>query len=308
MKFFLLTFILSASILLAQNKTLQNIAPNDIGIQFPKEIPQAGELNWQEAVPGLQVAHLNVIFHKNPVDRILLAKVDPDKFKLSVQCSPNPNMKYLSEWQKEFNAVVVINGSFYTRETAKTAYGEPDVPMIINGKRKGPVNYWSRHGAFLFEPMDQSKPKVKVLDYQPKAKVEFEKEGYAQGTVSFPTLVDFNGKTRAPFSPKKRATRSFIALDKDGKIVLGNTQGGFFSLHRLGRFLSSVKELKIAYALNLDGGPPANMLVKAGKIFYEQYGVWETQSTKDGQEIFYFTDKNFSRWQNPVVIVVSQKQ
>lgn len=308
MKFFITLLILSATILLAQNKMLQNIAPNDIGIQFPKEIPQAGALNWKVALPGLQAAHLDVIFHKKFVDRILLAKVDPGRFKLSVHCSPNPNMKYLSEWQKELKAVVVINGSFFTRETAKTKYGEPDVPVIINGKRRGPANYWSRHGAFLFEPLDSSKPKIKVIDYNQKARVAFEKEGYTQGTVSFPTLVDFNGKTRAPFSPKKRASRSFIALDRDGNIILGNTQGGFFSLHRLGQFLSSLKELKIAYALNLDGGPPANMLIKACKIFYEQYGAWETQSTKEGQEIFYFTDKNFSRWPNPVVIVVRQRR
>lgn len=306
LKLFIIVFFISSCVL-SQTQDIQHIEPNDIGIQFPDEIPIAGELNWKPAIPGLQVALLDVMFHEILVDRILLARTDPAKFKISVHCAPHPNMKYLHEWRNELNANVVINGSFYTRETNATAYGEPDVPMLINRKVMGKKNYWSRHAAFLLGPLNESDPLVKVVDYQPKAKVEFEKEMYTDGTISFPTLVDFDGNTRAPRSPKKRATRSFIALDKNQYLILGNTQGGFFSLIRLGKFLASVKELNIAYALNLDGGPPANMLIDTGDIFYEQYGVWETSPDDNDNEIFSWNDNNFTKWKNPIVIAITKR-
>ena len=89
-------------------------------------------------------------------------------------------------------------------------------------------------------------------------------------------------------------------------IILGNTQGGFFSLRRLGMFLKSLEEPDFVYVLNLDGGPPACLAVKAGALEYVQYGIWESNDSS-GQEVLYWNDVNFTKWKIPIVISVKQR-
>src|SRR3989338_11218547 len=107
--------------------------------------------------------------------------------------------------------------------------------------------------------------------------VNMQQLGYKEGILNYPCLLhpDKNHVGQYLLRPQRRANRTFICLDREGKVILGTTENGFFDLGRLCRFLDSVTELNLEYALNMDGGPPACMTIKAGDFEYTHYGSWE---------------------------------
>ena len=278
------------------------IKPSDIGIQFPDEIPKAGQFQWEEHLPGFYTTLVNVEFHDQLVDRIMFLRIDPERYSFAVHC--NTDLLFIDDWLDTLDAIAAVNGSYYQRQPN---YGEPYMPMLIDGERRGANPYKSSHGAFLFEPVHPDSTRVKVIDYKGGRVADIENQGYKGGTASYPTLVDFEGIVRAKKNPKWRASRSFIGLDESGYLILGNTQGGFFSLHRLGIFLRSLEDPKFTYALNLDGGPPACMGVKAGSFEYLQFGIWESNDAS-GEEVLYWNDKNYKEWAIPIVISVRKRE
>ncbi|MBI2653626.1 phosphodiester glycosidase family protein [Candidatus Woesearchaeota archaeon] len=280
------------------------IKPGDVGIKFPNDIPQHGPLEWTEPLPGFLESTVEVIFHGMFYDSIKVLKIDPRKFKFGVH--NNLQLMTIEAWRESLDALAVINGSYYS----SNPYGEPSIPLLENGTYKGPKRYVSNSGMFIAEPKKGDKPKATFIDFGTKPgsiTSEYLKQiGYLEAVVSYPVLLDSVGNVRVKNNPAWRATRTFIGMDKNGYIILGNTKGGFFSLHRLGHFLKSVRELNLGYVLNLDGGPPACMDVKAGKFRYTNYGAWETNDAS-GEEKLYWNDKNASRWKIPNVISVKPR-
>ena len=57
--------------------------------------------------------------------------------------------------------------------------------------------------------------------------------------VSYPLLLDEAGEVRAPATREWLASRTFIALDGEGRVVVGTTRSGFFTLRRLGEYLKA---------------------------------------------------------------------
>ena len=76
------------------------------------------------------------------VDRILLARIDPARYTFQVWNRPSGDRDSL-DWMRELGAVLVINGSYFTR------YGTPATPLISDRALSGPADYDARHGAFV---------------------------------------------------------------------------------------------------------------------------------------------------------------
>ena len=72
------------------------------------------------------------------------------------------------------------------------------------------------------------------------------------------------------------ANRSFIAQDRQGRIIIGTTRDAFFTLARLASFLRDAP-LEIEIALNLDGGPVASQAISLNGYKRTTYGQWELQ-------------------------------
>jgi len=58
------------------------IQPNDIGIQFPDEIPKYKKVIWSEPLSGFYETKVDVLFHGILVDRIQILRVDPPAYYL----------------------------------------------------------------------------------------------------------------------------------------------------------------------------------------------------------------------------------
>jgi hypothetical protein len=205
-----------------------------------------GPVDWVTRAPGLETADLDIWLHREPVDSIALVRLDPARFAMSVHWDGDAT-RTAEDWQRELGAVVVINGSYFEPD------GTPSTPLRINNQLLGPRDYISAHGALVIGD------RIDVLDLRGR-EVASALAPYRDAMVSYPLLVAPDGTTRATGHDDWFANRNFIGLDRDGRIVIGTTRTGFFSLPRLGDLLVH-SSLDLRIALNLDGGPIASQLV-----------------------------------------------
>ena len=94
--------------------------------------------------------------------------------------------------------------------------------------------------------------------------------------VSYPLLLAEDGTSRAPKGTGWLANRSFLGEDRQGRMIVGTTVGGYFSLARLAAFLK-IAPLDLKLALNLDGGPVACQGISLAGFERRQCGKWEIQ-------------------------------
>lgn len=210
-----------------------------------------GPLTWSAPAPGFEVAELPILAGGAEVDKLLVARIDPARFKFEVHAAPDA-ARELGDWMKVTGAVLIINGSYFARD------GQPATPVVSRGQPMGPKAYGTKHGAFV---VGAGGPQVFDLG---KRRWQEAFKGATEAMVSFPMLIGTDGKSRAQNSdPMRLANRSFIGQDANARIIVGTTKTGSFSLDRFATFLAG-SGLGLTRALNLDGGPPACQAIKIG--------------------------------------------
>jgi hypothetical protein len=278
--------------------TWQTVTANSLGLspsmrlalEDPVPAAKAGPVTWRELAPGFDVAEMPVIAAGAEVDRMLLARVDPARFRVEVRNGAAGD-KGLDDWMAELGAVLVINGSYYTRR------GAPDTPLLSAGVALGPTDYDGKHGAFV-----ATDSTVQIRDLATESwTAAF--AGAHDAMVSYPLLLAADGSNRARADHRWLANRSFVGQDRAGRIILGTTTDALFSLDRLGPFLRDAP-LDLAMALNLDGGPVACQGIALGAYRRLFCGRWETQTTGDNIRLLGW---RFGSWALPVVLAVAPK-
>ena len=299
------------------NGELPEIQSRDTAIKYPYEIPEAGLINWKQIDTGLEFTLIDVLFQNKLVDRIAITRIDPNKYSLETYNDydrfitkngkrvAHYGRKTIEEWQNLLGSNVIINGSYYKTEP----YGKALAQMLENGERKGETLY-STGGTLLFEPKNENDLIVKVVDHL-NGKQNLENYNYLFGTNSYPALYDTEGNSRSKKSYYKwRATRTILGVDNDNKVLMGNTQEGFFALWRLGHFLQKIEhQLNLCgngYVLNMDGGPPACIAVKNddGSFEYVRYGYQEGNNSKE----IHWNKENKSKWKIPTVVSAKRRK
>jgi Phosphodiester glycosidase len=269
------------------------VAPDDLklpssmqfALQEPAPVAVAGYFSWREVSAGFEVAELPVLAHGKVVDRLLLARIDPAKFRFVVRTSPAGD-KTLSDWMHTLHPALVINGSYFGHD------GRPDTPLISAGVRLGPRSYPARHGAFIASSgglFDLRESNWQTLF-----------RGADDALVSYPLLVAEDGTNRVKADPHWLANRSFVAKDGAGRVIFGTTAEAFFSLDRLAGFLRQAP-LDIKIALNLDGGPVACQGIELSGYRRDFCGDWEVK-TEGGELKLLQRVIGHQRWGLPIVI------
>ena len=251
-------------------------------------VPTAGKVVWQERLPGFETAELDADLDGLRVDRLHLVRVDPRRYRFTVRNDPGAPAT-VEEWQERLGALAVVNGSFYLQDNT------PETPLRSEGKRLGPTGYASRHGAFV------AGAGAAILDLAGRP-LDPAIAAFPNAMVSYPLLVDTDGVVRAQGNPTWLANRTFVAIDHQGRVILGTTETGFFALRRFGRFLKAAP-LGIKVALNLDGGPVACQVVAAGGFRKSIYGQWEANDSSGQVRVFWGYGPK-QRWPLPVVLAV----
>jgi hypothetical protein len=254
----------------------------------PEAVP--GAMTWRTATDGFEVAELPVVVRGKEVDRILLSRIDPARFRFRVLSRPEGDRE-LGDWMRVTHAALVVNGSYFTDD------GSPETPVLSDGVALGPREYDATHGAFAAGPSGAGLHDLVRTDWRTAF------AGARDALVSYPLLIGADGNARTRSSGWDwLANRSFLAEDDHGRILIGTTQDAFFSLDRLAVFLRAAP-LNVRMALNLDGGPIACQGVRVGTITRDFCGRWETQD-RDGQVKVLGSRFGSERFALPLVLAV----
>lgn len=270
------TFFLSKSVRLALHRPVPEVSP--------------GAIHWQTLAPGFSVGELPVMMGELEVDRVLLARIDPKRYRFKLH-NDRTGSTDLDRWMHRTGALLVVNGSYYGKD------GGPATPAVIDGVAQGPKKYSARQGAFVASGEAAGLHDLQDADWREVLR------GADTALVSYPLLLAADGSNRAPRDSGWIANRSFLAQDKSGRILIGTTKEAFFSLYRLGEFLK-VAPLDLIMALDLDGGPVACQAVSFVNYHRENCGHWEVQVDKDGHAKMLPTTWQFLKPPMPLAIAV----
>jgi hypothetical protein len=259
-----------------------------LALQDPPPEAAPGALRWRELEPGFDVGELAVNVGGEEVDRLLLARIDPARFRFAVHTDPQAR-RGLDGWMRSLDAVLVVNGSYFARTR------HPSTPVVSEGRALGPASYDGVHGAFV-----ASRGRAELRDL---AGIDW-RQTFADAEnalVSYPLLLAADGSHRVPAGSGWLANRSFIGEDAEGRIIIGSTKSGFFTLTRLAVFLRDAP-IGLTEALNLDGGPVACQGIAINGYRRRHCGLWELQLRPDGSAQVLPA----SRWtQAPMPIVIA---
>ncbi|GGY77724.1 hypothetical protein GCM10011613_22870 [Cellvibrio zantedeschiae] len=257
----------------------------------------AGELKWQVLAEGFETAELSVLANGLEVDRIMLNRIDPKLYSFSVLNAPKGN-RGLAEWESALpTATLIVNGSYFDR------YGLPSTPFISEGRFLGIKPYDAKAGAFVADSENAA-----IVDLSGQMNWETAFKNAQNAMVSFPLLVGEDGQNHVHTASRWLANRTFVAQDRQGRVLVGTTADAFFSIHRLGEFLRT-SPLDIKVALNLDGGPVACQSVRIGNFHRHFIAKWELQADQTNNHIKLLTWPFGSRgsWAMGIVLTATPK-
>jgi len=211
-------------------------------------IPEPG---WSMLRPGLERREIEIYDAKNkPVETLHIWRLNQNYFRLDVAYNSTP--KSLETWQRETDALMVVNGGFYS--VANERYS-PNGLTIVNGQASG--TSFNGYGGML--AIKQTGAELRWLVQKPYNPAET----LQAALQAFPLLVQPGGEQG--FGPERennaRARRTVIAQDKAGRILFIVAPQGYFTLHQLSAYLTE-SELHLDIAINLDGGGSTGILVE----------------------------------------------
>lgn len=176
---------------------------------------------------------------------VLMARIDPAQVTMRVHYDPS-QPKTAREWQAQTQAGLVINGGFFNDKNQITGL------IVTDGEAAG-RSYRGFGGMFLVG--QDGAPALQWLRDEPYRM----SENIAQAVQGFPMLV-VNGERIEPMDDNgERNRRSFVAIDGQGRVLLGVTQMAQWSLTDLADYLANTKSLDVVSALNLDGGASSGL-------------------------------------------------
>ncbi|RMG93516.1 MAG: phosphodiester glycosidase family protein, partial [Chloroflexi bacterium] len=205
---------------------------------LPPTEPAPTDTTWERLRPGLERRYL-LWENGQTSQQIYLLRIDPQQFEFRVGYRPG-NPQTLAAWQAETNALVVVNGGFFTETYQATGL------IVVNGVASG-VSYGDFAGMLAITPAG---PEVRWLaerPYDPAEPLQY-------ALQSFPLLVKPGGTPGFTEQDERVARRTAIAQDKNGRILFILAPEIGLTLHEFSHFLATAPLLNLYIALNLDGG------------------------------------------------------
>ena len=202
---------------------------------------------WEQLRPGLERRWLRL---EEPgtgrlQEQIFLLRLQPEHFTFTIGYQPGEPL-LLRDWQAETDALIIMNGGFFTPEYLATGL------VVANGQVYG-QSYVGFGGMLALTAEGVHVRWLAVEGYRPDKPLT----GAIQ---AFPMLVQPGGHLGYPNEDGDRSRRAVVAQDFDGRLIMLVTNLGHFTLHQLANYLIA-SDLNIDRALNLDGGTSAGLLL-----------------------------------------------
>ncbi|HEX2948323.1 MAG TPA: phosphodiester glycosidase family protein [Armatimonadota bacterium] len=194
--------------------------------------------------PGIEVSLLRSKTMYGEM-HIVAARIDPRRCDIRMRYVAERDGLSGSYAEKECPSPgVAINGSFFAED------GSPLGLLVVDGRqlqRHFPVHEW---GTFQLR---NGRPELVKSSAQLA-------DGVTQALECKPRLV-VHGVVQA-VKRQKTAERSAVGMDRRGQVIFAATQQGVMTLEQWAR---CVQRFGCVDALNLDGGPSAQMMVRGEK-------------------------------------------
>ena len=183
------------------------------------------------------------------VESLYIFRLDQNLFRLDV--AYHETAQNIEDWQKETDAVMVVNGGFFRMEEEKYI---PNGLTIVNRQALG--SSYDGFGGML--AIHEGWAELRWLAQNPY----IPGEALWAGLQSFPVLVKPGGELGFPaeFEDNLMARRTAIAQDREGRILFLLAARGHFTLHQLSLYLTG-SDLNLEIAINLDGGPSSGLML-----------------------------------------------
>ena len=215
-----------------------------------RAVDDVTDTGWSTVQIGLERRVVQLCGDQDqPVESVYIWRLDQKHYRLDVAYDSKP--KTLDTWQSETNALMVVNGGYYSIENERYF---PDGLTIVNGQASG--QSFSGFGGML--AITDSRAELRWLVQQPYDAYE----SLHAALQAFPILVEPGGRLGfgADRENNVSARRTAIAQDRDGRILFILAPKGYFTLHQLSVFLTE-SDLNLDIAVNLDGGGSTGMLL-----------------------------------------------
>lgn len=226
------------------------LPPTNLPTNQPATIQPTATINpdtgWQTVQSGLERRHIFVLDAENqPHDRLTILRLNPALFDVSVAYRPGETQS-LEAWQAETDALITVNGGFFTEENYATGL------TVVDGEQFG-ASYDDFAGMLT---VTDSGTEVRWLRERPLST----NESLNYALQSFPVLVKPGGVLGFPDEDGIPARRTVVAQDINGNLLFIIAPGGFMTLHQMSQWLVN-SDLNLDIALNLDGGPSTGLLL-----------------------------------------------
>jgi len=236
-----------------KNEPSDTPEPVFVPTRMPSVLPVSNtvpDMGWSMVQPGLERRVIQIYNHQNQlVESVHIWRLDQKYFRLDVAFDKTP--KSLETWQRETDALMVVNGGYYSVENERYF---PDGLTILSGEASG--RSFNGFGGML--AINPSQAELRWLVQQPYNS----NERLQAALQSFPILVQPGGKLGfgAERENHVSARRTVIGQDQDGRILFILAPQGYFTLHQLSVYLTE-SDLNLDIAINLDGGGSTGIFV-----------------------------------------------
>ena len=208
--------------------------------------PPAPDSGWQLLRTGLEQRSITLHDEQGqPKERLYLLRLEPEVFQFGVAYHPR-RPQSLAAWRAETEALLVVNGSYFTEEFVATGL------IVTDGEASG-TSYGSFAGMLA---VTAAGPHLRWLQERPYDPAE----PLQHALQSFPMLVKPGGQVGFPEEDGIRSRRTVVGQDREGRILFILAPWGSFTLHQLSNFMVG-SDLNLEIALNLDGGTSTGLLL-----------------------------------------------
>lgn len=236
---------------------------------------------WQELAPGLEIRHITPK-EKGIADDsgITVIRIDPHRWELvftGISLTGEDYGKSAREWCRDHNLTAAINAGMFAMDY-KTHTGYLRYRDHVNSST---VNSYKSVMAFDRREESQTAPfRIYDLD-EPGVSVQSVLKDYRSAIQNL-RLIKKPG-VNVWQQQERKWSEAAIGEDREGRILFIFSQAPF-SMHDFNRHLLQ-SGIGIVAAQHLEGGPEAQLYLKAGNTEIEMYGSFETGFNEDYNNI-----------------------
>jgi hypothetical protein len=233
---------------------------------------------WKTLRPGLEFAMLSGDpFCRRGSSQIALLRIDPVRAPVRVHyfgMSAEKRPLDAIEWQRVTGADAVFNAGQFTPDWSYLGV------LVCGGKVVSRRVHPTFKAALVAGPEDAANG-AKVMDLEHET-LDPKRLHWREVAQSF-MLFDRTGKLRVRSSDKV-ANRTAVGEDKNGRLIVFVTEGGY-TIEEFARLVQK-SPFQITHAMAMDGGSEAQLCVVAGSFHYAcMGGLMRAPSSHDAADV-----------------------